>query len=154
MPPSIGKGIYTCDTDASLNDISSNDESDDGGLSSGAIAGIAVGVVALLAIIGLLVAGWAWLRLRRKRKAERANEEHGVPAMIEKDGPDREASRALKAERNRTKELPPSPPYSATSGKETEMGRPLSGSFPGPEGRHEVQTGVPAAIELPSYDER
>lgn len=158
ISPSLAKGSYSCKGNAASANPGDNADKKSGkdSLSAGAKAGIAIGtiaVVAILAILGFLI--WKWRRHHSPQNREKSKEQAPrsyLESRIDEVPADKKDNYEMEY-------------YSVEAGldnssqkelvqRESEMGRPSMGSHPGPEGRHEMYNirDAPAAHELPGGD--
>lgn len=100
-----------------------------GGLSGGTIAGIVIGAIAVVALIAVAIFGAIWLTQRRKRGRERGFS-YDAPTIVA-GNTERHLSES-QTELGNWKN-----PF--VNEEPAEMGRRHSKSYPGPEGRYELQ---------------
>lgn len=157
VPSSLAGRSYSCNGDASNTDETDDNKTSSsdskGDLTTGAKAGIAIGIIGLVAIL-TTVAFYLWRRRQRLRG-------HGEPEPAPPYNNGDHA--AIESERKNDYEMEyysVQPHYDASSQKNlinrsSELGRPLSSGRPGPEGRHEMHNvkDPPAAYELSAEDE-
>jgi hypothetical protein len=155
VPSSLARGSYSCNgnaADSITNSQTSAAEHETSGLSGGAIAGIVIGTLCLVAIL----AGVAFVLYRRHKRLHPSSssgvrEIDPAPSYQEHD----------KKEDFEMDYYSVQPHFDAGSQKEliqrsSEVGRPTSRGRPGPEGRHEMfnTKDPPAAHELAGSEVR
>ncbi len=157
VPSTLAQGSYSCKANINTANGATDSDRKAGGrfLSAGAEAGIALGTTTI-ALVGILAAtGYFASRRRRISQSRTSAFGHGATAATEHES----GQTGVEGDRKQYFEMENynvESHYDGSSQKElihrgAEMGRPLSGSHPGPEGRHKMfnSKDLPAAHEFP-----